>query len=64
LPYNTGKDASQAHPTAYTWYDELIVSKQRIPDPAVRPSPRPADDNTAAADASRADDRAQSLGGT
>jgi hypothetical protein len=42
LPYNTGKDASQAHPTAYTWYDELIISKQRIPDPAVRLSPRPA----------------------
>ena len=40
LPYNTGKDASQAHATAYTWYDELIISKQRIPDPAVRPSPR------------------------
>jgi hypothetical protein len=39
LPYNTGKDASQAHPTTYTWYDELIISKQRIPDPAVRSAP-------------------------
>ena len=36
LPYNTGKDRSQEHPTAYTWYDELIISKQRIPDPGGR----------------------------
>jgi hypothetical protein len=34
LPYNTGKDASQAHPPAYTWYDELIISRTRIPDPS------------------------------
>ena len=33
LPYNTHKDDSQDHPTAYTWYDELIISKMRIPDP-------------------------------
>lgn len=33
LPYNTHKDPSETHPTAYTWYDELIVSKKRIPDP-------------------------------
>jgi hypothetical protein len=39
LPYNTGKSAGQAHPTAYTWYDELIISRQRIPDPAPRRSP-------------------------
>jgi hypothetical protein len=32
-PYNTEKDASQDHPTAYTWYDELIISRNRIPDP-------------------------------
>jgi hypothetical protein len=31
--YNTNKDASQDHPTAYTWYDELIISKTRIADP-------------------------------
>jgi len=36
LPYNTGKDRSQEHPTAYTWYDELIIAKQRIPDPGGR----------------------------
>ena len=30
LPYMTGKDASVAHPTARTWYDELIVSTQPI----------------------------------
>jgi len=64
LPYNTGKDASQAHATAYTWYDELIISKQRIPDPAVRPSPPAADDNAAAAEVPRENHRAQSLGGT
>ena len=33
LPYNTNKDPSASHPTAYTWYDELIVSTKRIPDP-------------------------------
>jgi hypothetical protein len=33
LPYHTGKAASQAHPVAYTWYDELIISRSRIPDP-------------------------------
>jgi hypothetical protein len=33
LPYNTNKDSSISHPTAYTWYDELILSRQRIPDP-------------------------------
>jgi hypothetical protein len=31
--YNTNKDETQDHPTAYTWYDELILSKTRIPDP-------------------------------
>jgi hypothetical protein len=34
LPYNTGKDASQSYPTAYTWYDDLIISTSKIPDPA------------------------------
>lgn len=38
LPYMTGKDASQPHDLAQTWYDELIISTQRIPDPA--PAPR------------------------
>jgi hypothetical protein len=33
LPYNTGKSSSQSHPTAYTWYDELIISRNRVPDP-------------------------------
>jgi hypothetical protein len=33
LPYNTNKDEAQDHPTAYTWYDELIISRTRIPDP-------------------------------
>lgn len=33
LPYQTGKDASQTHPVAYTWYDELIISRQPIADP-------------------------------
>ena len=33
LPHNTNKDSSASHPTAYTWYDELIVSTKRIPDP-------------------------------
>jgi len=33
LPYHSNKDSSQSHPTAYTWYDELIISKTKIPDP-------------------------------
>lgn len=33
LPYDTDKDASQDHPTAYTWYDDLIVSRNKIADP-------------------------------
>jgi len=33
LPYNTGKSKTQSHPTAYTWYDELVISRNRIPDP-------------------------------
>ncbi|MGE0761836.1 MAG: hypothetical protein AB7N80_01030 [Bdellovibrionales bacterium] len=33
VPYNTGKSAAQAHPTAYTWYDELIISRSKIADP-------------------------------
>lgn len=33
LPYNTDKDDRQDHPTAYTWYDELIISRTKIPDP-------------------------------
>jgi hypothetical protein len=33
LPYQTGKDPSQSHPTAYTWYDELVISRNKIPDP-------------------------------
>ena len=33
LPYNTGKNSSTTNPTAYTWYDELIISRSRIADP-------------------------------
>lgn len=32
-PYNTNKSTAQTHPTAYTWYDELIISRNRIVDP-------------------------------
>jgi hypothetical protein len=32
-PYHTGKDPTQRHPTGYVWYDELIISTSRIPDP-------------------------------
>ncbi len=39
LPYQTGKDSSQSHPVAYTWYDELIVSRQLIADPGKAPTP-------------------------
>jgi hypothetical protein len=33
LPYNTGKDGSATYPIAYTWYDELVISRSRIADP-------------------------------
>lgn len=31
--YHTGKDEAQSHPTGYVWYDELIISRAKIPDP-------------------------------
>lgn len=33
LPYHSRKDPTQVHPTAYTWYDELVISRRRIADP-------------------------------
>jgi hypothetical protein len=43
LPYQTGKSSSQTHPVAYTWYDELIVSRAKIADAdgSANPSPNP-----------------------
>lgn len=35
LPYETGRTTSVTYEDAYTWYDELIISKRRIPDPNV-----------------------------
>jgi hypothetical protein len=34
LPYNTGKDPAPSYPEAYTWYDELVISRNPIADPA------------------------------
>lgn len=33
LPFMSGKDPTEAHPTAHIWYDELIVSRTFIADP-------------------------------
>ena len=33
LPYDTGKSSAQVHPTGFTWYDELIISRTQIADP-------------------------------
>jgi len=33
LPYQTNKSAAQVHPTGFTWYDELIISRTQIADP-------------------------------
>jgi hypothetical protein len=33
LPYHGKKDPTQVHPTAYTWYDELVISRSKIADP-------------------------------
>lgn len=38
LPYHTGKDATEVHPVAHTWYDELIISRTKIADPAIVPA--------------------------
>lgn len=51
-PFNTGKDISVWYPVAYTWYDDLIIARNWIPDagpehgqqtgPAPAPAPAPA----------------------
>jgi len=33
LPYQTHKNGDVPHDKAYTWYDELIISRQKIADP-------------------------------
>ncbi|MES2365374.1 MAG: Ig-like domain-containing protein, partial [Pseudomonadota bacterium] len=40
-PYQTNKDATQVHPTAFTWYDELIISPQDIADPGITDTTNP-----------------------
>ena len=37
-PYMTGKNSSISHPTAHTWFDELIVSSQPIAAPGATSS--------------------------
>ena len=32
VPYNTGKSDGTSYPVAYTWYDELIISRNKIAD--------------------------------
>lgn len=44
-PYDTGKSTTLVHPTAYTWYDELIVSTQPIAGPNGSVPPAPAGDS-------------------
>jgi hypothetical protein len=40
MPYNTSKDPAEVHPPTYTWYDELIISRNKIADPGgVAPPP-------------------------
>ncbi len=38
-PYQTNKDPAHAHPAAYTWYDELIVSTEPIAAPGAAGKP-------------------------
>ena len=38
LPFITGKDSSESHAPAHTWYDELIVSTSHIRAPNGKPS--------------------------
>ncbi|MEQ1800508.1 MAG: hypothetical protein ABL989_01180 [Gammaproteobacteria bacterium] len=48
-PYDTGKSTTLVHPTAYTWYDELIVSTQPIAGPNGSTPPVPVGDSVAPA---------------
>jgi chitodextrinase len=48
LPYQSKKDPSQVTPIAYTWYDELIISRNRIADPTITTTPVPVISNVAA----------------
>ena len=48
LPYTTGRDSSVGYPAGSTWYDDLIISRRRIPDPNVS-TPNPPDSLTAKA---------------
>ena len=41
-PYITNKSSAQAHPTAYTWYDDIIASTQPIPQLGGSANPAPA----------------------
>jgi hypothetical protein len=39
FPYMTGRDSTvSAGPTAYTWYDEVIVSTQPVAAPQAPPA--------------------------
>jgi hypothetical protein len=46
LPYNTNKSSAQVHPAAYTWYDELIISRNKIEDPPLTQGQVPTTDTT------------------
>ena len=46
LPYQTDKSSAQVHPTAYVWYDELIISRTKIPDPGLGTAQPPATPST------------------
>jgi hypothetical protein len=46
LPYHTGKSSAQAHATAYTWYDDLIISRNKVAEPSGISRP-PTTDTTA-----------------
>ena len=35
LPYHSFKSPDQAHALAQTWYDDLIISRAKIPDPQI-----------------------------
>jgi hypothetical protein len=55
LPYNTGKDPAASHPTAYTWFDELVISRAPIPDPGAAPPPGSDESGSADGDESAGD---------
>lgn len=43
-PYNTGRESDCTFPRGFIWYDDLIISTKRLPDPVSSPGDPPPSD--------------------